>query len=62
MFEYESCLDYIKIRFKNSAIVYYYTYNVPGEDHVEKMKELADQGAGLNTYINQYAKEYERKI
>lgn len=42
----------IYVRFQND-VTYYYSYAAPGKEHVEKMKELAEQGKGLSTYISQ---------
>ena len=45
-------------RFRN----YLYTYNIPGSHHVERMKELAEAGEGLNSYIKtQVGSNYEDK-
>jgi hypothetical protein len=33
--------------------LYLYDYETPGEDEVEEMKELAEAGRGLATYISQ---------
>lgn len=34
--------------------LYFYNHEVPGRRHVERMKSLADAGAGLNTYISRH--------
>lgn len=41
----------IAVRFADGT-VYLYDTDCPGEQHVERMKELARSGEGLNTYIN----------
>lgn len=48
--------DYIKIEF-HPGHIYTYNYIIPGEEHVEKMKELALKGEGLSTYISQNVRE-----
>jgi len=51
----------IKVWFKDSNKPYSYSYNVAGQHHVEKMKELALYGNGLNAYINHNVKfKYDR--
>lgn len=41
---------------------YLYTYNIPGREHVEKMKKLAQAGEGLNSYIKtRIGSNYEDK-
>lgn len=57
---YEPGKDHIKVVFND--VVYLYTYKKPGKTHVEKMKKLAKDGAGLSTYISQNVKDkYEKK-
>jgi len=52
----------IEIEYEDGHI-YRYSYIQPGKKAVEKMKELAKQGTGLCTYINQFVrKKYEKKI
>lgn len=54
--------DSIIIQFTDGA-VYLYTYQSANPEMIEKMKELAVSGSGLNTYINKYVrKSYERKL
>lgn len=50
---YEYGEDYIKVQFKGGA-TYTYTHNSAGSTHVENMKQLADKGDGLNSYIQKY--------
>ena len=58
---YEIGSDYIRVQFKDGS-VYLYTYENPGKFDVEKMKELARQGSGLNSYINKQVKNnYQKK-
>ncbi len=43
--------------------VYLYTYRSAGRERIEKMKELAMDGRGLNTYINDvFRKGYAEKL
>lgn len=42
----------IYVQFQKEA-VYYYSHAAPGKEHVDRMKELAEQGKGLATYISQ---------
>lgn len=48
---YEYGNDYIRVQFKTGS-PYTYNYDSAGRHHIEKMKELADAGDGLNAYIN----------
>lgn len=45
--------DFIEIKFNENDNIYIYNYFLNGEKHIEKMKELAVKGEGLNTYISQ---------
>ena len=52
----------IKVQFKDGA-VYWYSYITPGSFEVEKMKNLAVAGRGLNSYISTYIKKrYDVKL
>lgn len=53
---YEIGADYIRVQFSNTARIYTYSYGTAGNVHVEKMKELARIGSGLNSYINNHTK------
>ncbi len=58
---YELGSDFIRIQFQDKEI-YLYTENSTGAEHIAKMKELAEKGRGLNTYINQHVRsKYEKK-
>lgn len=58
---YEIGSDFIRVQFKDGS-VYLYIYENPGKFDVEKMKELARQGSGLNSYINKQVKNnYQKK-
>ena len=53
--------DAITIQFKHAAELYTYSYASAGKKHVETMKKLAKEGAGLSTYISQnVSQDYER--
>ncbi|MEI9912259.1 MAG: hypothetical protein WDO71_22955 [Bacteroidota bacterium] len=52
---YEIGSDYIRVRFSTGS-VYQYSYRKAGSGHIEQMKALAQNGAGLNSYINRYVK------
>lgn len=57
---YEYGYDYIKVQFSDYSI-YRYTYLSAGRYNVEEMKKCADNGYGLNGYINHNCKYgYER--
>ncbi|MHA3048891.1 hypothetical protein [Acinetobacter sp. ANC 4641] len=48
---YEIGSTYITILFRGTARLYTYSYYKAGQFHVEKMKILARNGDGLNSYI-----------
>lgn len=48
--------DYIDVKFKGTAKVYRYSYASAGQDNVEKMKILAKNGEGLNSFIMKHVK------
>lgn len=50
---YQIGVNYIIVKFKAGQL-YEYNYTRPGKLHVDKMKILAVQGNGLNSYINKY--------
>jgi len=59
---YETGKDFIKVEFRDGD-VYLYNYYRPGRDKVERMKELAEEGRGLSTYISRYVKKkYAEKL
>lgn len=59
---YEIAVDSITVKFSDNS-VYLYSYRNPGSSHVEKMKVLATNGQGLNSYINTNVKfSYESKL
>jgi len=52
----------ISVEFNHDA-VYLYTYKSAGKKVIEKMKELAEAGRGLSTYISQTVREnFEKKV
>lgn len=53
---YEIGTNYIKVQFSDGA-VYLYNYQSAGNTHIERMKELAVAGRGLNSYINQFVRK-----
>lgn len=48
---YELGEDFITVDFKGTSKQYTYSYHSAGSQHVEKMKQLAENGSGLNSYI-----------
>jgi hypothetical protein len=59
---YEYGADYIVVQFKDGG-KYEYTHQSAGMQNIEQMKLLADQGDGLNAFINRYVrKRYSRKL
>jgi len=57
---YEAGVDFIKIKFKDNASVYFYTYELNGSQNIEKMKALAISGIGLATYISKHPEIRDR--
>lgn len=58
---YEIHDDSITVWFDGTERSYTYSYGLAGATHVEKMKELARNGDGLNAYINYNVKfKYDR--
>jgi hypothetical protein len=59
---YEIGSDSIKVQFKDGS-VYLYTHASAGGGSIERMKELAAQGDGLNSYINKFVRtRYAAKL
>ena len=53
--------DYIDVKFRNTQRVYRYSYRSAGASNVEHMKDLAQLGNGLNSFINRCVKyDYEK--
>lgn len=47
----------IALKFSDGR-VYLYDATAPGRLHVEHMRELAQRGSGLTTYVNQRVREH----
>lgn len=59
---YQTESDAIIVEFTDGGI-YEYNATVPGPHHIERMKEFAELGRGLATYINQFVRDnYAKKI
>ena len=53
---YESGPDFIRVAFVDGG-VYRYTWARPGARKVERMKQLAEQGRGLASFINRSVRD-----
>lgn len=53
---YKTGGNYIVLEFTDGR-KYFYNYDKPGKQHVEKMKSLALAGEGLSTYVNKYVRD-----
>ena len=59
---YEIADDSVTVRFKDGA-EYAYTHASAGRENVERMKQSARDGQGLNTFINTVVKyKYLRRV
>lgn len=59
---YELGSDSITVQFSTGA-VYLYTYASAGTHNIERMKQLAQSGDGLNAFIMKHVrKAYARKV
>lgn len=59
---FEAGNGYIKVAFGDEA-VYLYTNASAEKENIEKMKQLANAGKGLSTYISRYVRDnYEKKL
>jgi hypothetical protein len=59
---YESGSDYIKVKFNDSSM-YLYNYQSTGVQNIETMKNLAEAGRGLSSFINtNVRKNYASKL
>jgi len=59
---YEIGDDYIKVQFRDGSL-YLYNYGSAGSQNIEKMKELAIAGKGLNSFINRFVRKgYASKL
>lgn len=60
--EYQIDRESIVVGFRDGS-AYRYTYASTGRDEIERMKEQAQLGEGLNAFINRVVrKRYERKL
>lgn len=58
---YEIGPDSIDVEF-TSGWIYHFSYQKPGMLRVERMKQLAESGRGLSTFINKHVKNrYESR-
>lgn len=48
--------NYITVKFKSTHRRYTYSFNRAGRENVKNMKTLAQEGRGLNSYINKHVK------
>ena len=48
---YEISDSYLRVKFNGTAKIYSYSYSKAGRHHVDRMKILAGNGQGLNSYI-----------
>lgn len=48
---YEIGGTYIRVKFNGTVKIYTYSYHSAGIEKVERMKQLAQAGDGLNSYI-----------
>lgn len=54
--------DFIEVQFHDGSL-YLYTYNSAGSSNIERMKVLARQGEGLNSFIVRVVnKRYARRL
>ena len=53
---YEIGPNYITVKFTKTARTYTYSYSKAGKEYVETMKRLAENGAGLNSFINRFVR------
>jgi hypothetical protein len=62
IFAWEEGKDYIIVQFSDFE-KYLYNYVKPGKALVEKMKQFAEKGKGLATFINKYVRNnYYKKL
>lgn len=58
---YNIGIDYIDVKFFGTARIYQYSYSSAGQENVEVMKQLAQTGNGLNSFIMRNVRtKYER--
>ncbi len=54
--KYQIGSDFIIVEFRDHK-TYKYSYRSAGASNIEQMKTLAEQGFGLNSYINKYVRK-----
>ncbi|GHV83637.1 hypothetical protein AGMMS50212_09770 [Spirochaetia bacterium] len=58
---YEYGVDYVRVKFSDGHI-YLYTNSSAGCQNIAKMKKLANEGKGLNSFINRNVRNlYQQK-
>jgi hypothetical protein len=57
---YEFGLDFIRVAFKGGGI-YLYDHLHTGVENIKRMCQLAEQGRGLNSFINKYVRNKHAK-
>lgn len=58
---YEIGKTYIRVKFRETTKIYQYSYSSAGIEKVERMKQLAQAGDGLNSYIKLHANSLYEK-
>lgn len=58
---YEIGDTFIKVKFDRTFKIYTYSYHSAGIEKVERMKQLAQAGDGLNSYIKLHANSLYEK-
>lgn len=53
---YENGEEFIRVQFKDDSI-YLYTNQSAGADNITRMKILAENGSGLNSFINRHVRD-----
>jgi len=48
---YEIGNDFIAVKFKRTLKIYVYSYSTAGAQNVDRAKQLAENGSGLNSHI-----------
>ncbi len=58
-YSYDATSITVKFQQPNNSgkLIYHYTNNSAGPRNIEEMKQLADAGIGLNSYIMAYVKK-----
>ena len=53
----DSIIVEFKVPSRSGCTIYEYSYTSAGQSNIEHMKELATQGFGLNTFIDENVRE-----